>query len=320
MQSRIDAAHRDDRFSYEPMMNSHPDGNLSPTTFLGKSLRAPIWVSSMTGGTEMAGRINANLARACRDFGMGMGLGSCRPLLENSHRRRDFDLRHIIGDDLPLFGNLGVAQIEQMMIRGDLSPASRLVDDLKLDGLIIHVNPLQEWLQPEGDRFAHPPIETIQWVVNVNEFPVIVKEVGQGFGAGSMRALLKLPLAAIDFGAYGGTNFSTLELHRGSNEKEEAYGSLRHIGHTAEEMTNITNEVIGELGDGVQCHEIIISGGIDDFLDGYYLINKIKKNAIYGQASAFLRHARGDYEKLRKFVEMQVKGLSIAKAFFRIKP
>src|SRR5687768_10434015 len=93
----------DARFSYEPMLNAHPsaDHDLS-ISFLGKSLKAPLWVSSMTGGTEMALDINRRLAATCARFGLGMGLGSCRPLLENLQRIEDFDMRDIIGPELPL--------------------------------------------------------------------------------------------------------------------------------------------------------------------------------------------------------------------------
>ncbi|NTV84971.1 MAG: isopentenyl-diphosphate delta-isomerase, partial [Bacteroidales bacterium] len=140
----------DRRFFYEPMMAKHPAAGLAPFTFLGKTLRAPIWVSSMTGGTKLAGHINHNLAKVCREFGLGMGLGSCRPILDNEEHFEDFDMRGIIGDDLPFYANLGIAQLEEMVLKDDISPVNRLIERLRADGLIIHVNPLQEWLQPEG--------------------------------------------------------------------------------------------------------------------------------------------------------------------------
>ena len=82
-QSRTMSGELDRRFNYEPLMARHPSKDLPVLPMLGKQMRAPIWVSSMTGGTELAGKINRNLARVCHEFGLGMGLGSCRPLLES---------------------------------------------------------------------------------------------------------------------------------------------------------------------------------------------------------------------------------------------
>ncbi|MEZ4984466.1 MAG: isopentenyl-diphosphate delta-isomerase [Saprospiraceae bacterium] len=320
LKSQVEAAMLDGRFSYEPLLAAHPDTSNRPTTnWVGKTLRLPLWVSSMTGGTEKAYRINHNLAQACRDFGMGMGLGSCRPLLYGDERLKDFDIRPILGDDQILFANLGIAQLETLLAQNEIWRVSALVDKLRADGLIIHVNPLQEWLQPEGDRFLHPPIDTIQRVMEaLPDLPIIVKEVGQGMGRKSLEALLQLPLAAIDFAAAGGTNFARLELLRAAPARQAVYGPLSVIGHTAIEMTQMVNELITTLGDRRQCGFVIISGGIANFLDGFYLMKKLNISSIYGQASAFLQHAQGEYEALHAYVEMQARGLDVANAFLRI--
>lgn len=319
-QSRVSADMIDGRFYYEPLLQGHPSSTVHLTkTFLGKELRAPIWVSSMTGGTLMARTINHNLARACRDFGMGMGLGSCRSLLYSKEDLADFDVRSIIGDDLPLYGNLGIAQVEKLLIDRKTGHIDQLIDALRLDGLIVHINPMQEWLQPEGDPILQPPIETIRQLLEEADYPLIVKEVGQGMGRESLEALLRLPLAAIDFGASGGTNFALLELLRSGNHWTEELRVLAHVGHDAGEMVAITNQLIEDLAGQRQCEEIIVSGGITHFLDGYYLINKLRLNAIYGQASSFLKYAMGSYDQLYKFVETQVKGLSLAHTYLRVK-
>jgi len=165
----------DTRFYYEPMLSPHPQkGSLKLIPFLGKILKVPIWVSSMTGGTEKARTINGNLARACKDFGMGMGLGSCRQLLYSDEHLADFDVRGIMGEEAPLFANLGIAQVEKLIAKKDFSLVRRLLDKLQADGLIIHVNPLQEWMQPEGDRFEKAPLETIQAALQLSDFPIIV--------------------------------------------------------------------------------------------------------------------------------------------------
>ena len=319
-QSQVARAALDERFYYEPLLSAHPArGSLKSFLFLGKAMRVPMWVSSMTGGTELARTINHNLARACKDFGMGMGLGSCRSLLYSDDTLEDFDVRGIIGDGLPLFANLGVAQVEQLIEEGELYRAGELVNKLQADGLIIHVNPLQEWLQPEGDRFRQPPLQTITTFMEKMDIPVIVKEVGQGMGYESLKALMQLPLAAIDFAANGGTNFARLEMLRGDKQKAGIYEQLAYVGHSAAEMVALYNGLLNELGSSVACRQVIISGGVKNFLDGYYLIHKAEVAAVYGQASGFLKHARGDYEDLYGYVDAQIQGLELANAFLRVK-
>lgn len=310
----------DPRFYYEPLFAAHPEkGSLKPFTFLEKTFNVPMWVSSMTGGTDMARIINRNLARACGEFGFGMGLGSCRQLLYSDDYLEDFNVRPLLGEGVPLFANLGIAQLETLIERDEIGLIENLVTKLKADGLIIHVNPMQEWLQPEGDRFKKPPIETIQTLIQHLKMPLIVKEVGQGFGYESIKTLLQLPLAAVDFAAAGGTSFSKLELLRGPSEQQKTYNALAHIGHSAVEMVDFTNQIVTELGDNIRCRQLIVSGGIQDFLDGFYCLKKLNLPAIYGQASAFLKYAQGDYADLKAFIEMQIRGLELAEAFLRIK-
>ena len=318
--SQVARGELDQRFYYEPILAAHPQrDSLKSFLFLNKTFRVPMWVSSMTGGTEWAHTINHNLARACSDFGMGMGLGSCRALLYSDETLADFDVRAEIGDNLPLYANLGIAQLEQLIEKGELHRVKSLLQKLQANGLIIHVNPMQEWLQPEGDRFANPPLQTITTFLEKMDVSVIVKEVGQGMGYESLKVLFQLPLEAIDFAANGGTNFAKLELLRSDASKQEIYSQLANVGHSAEEMVTFTNDLIQQLGDKMQTRQVIISGGIQHFLDGYYLINKVQLPAVYGQASSFLQHARGTYEALYEYVEAQVQGLELAQAFLKVK-
>lgn len=308
----------DNRFCYEPILAAHPKKETTSFSFLGKTMKVPIWVSSMTGGTAWARKINYHLARACGEYGMGMGLGSCRQLLYSNEYFEDFNVRKLIGNQ-PLFANLGIAQVEKMLFEGAVHQIEELVKRLEADGLIIHVNPLQEWLQPEGDLITRPPIDTISEFLQLTDLKVIVKEVGQGMGYESLKALFQLPLEAIDFAASGGTNFAQLELLRSNAQKQMIYENLAKVGHSAEEMIQFTNLLINELGDKMKCKQVIISGGVKNYLDGYYYINKIQLPAIYGQASAFLKHAQESYEDLQTYIEAQVHGLALAKCFLRVR-
>lgn len=309
----------DERFYYEPMLSGHPKNSDEEFQFLGKKFAVPVWVSSMTGGTSSARSINENLARACKDFGLGMGLGSCRAILDDDTYFHDFDLRDIIGNERAFFANLGISQVEQLLASKKVNKINHLVSRLRADGLIIHVNPLQEWVQPEGDRIEHAPVNTIEQLLHMVDYPVIVKEVGQGIGPESLRRLLQLPLAAIEFAAFGGTNFSKVELLRQSeSERTKAYEAISNIGINAEAMVKIINRYV-EANQEITCKQLIISGGIKTFLDGFYLIKLSKLPAIYGQASAFLTYAEKGYEQLFQFIESQVSGLRLANAYLRIK-
>ncbi len=319
-QSKVESGELDARFYYEPLLSAHPErGSLPPFPFLGKTLRTPVWVSSMTGGTALANVINHNLARACAEFGMGMGLGSCRQLLYSDAHLADFDVRDTVGSDLPLYANLGVAQIEQLLEKNEQDRIPGLLHKLRADGLIVHVNPLQEAMQPEGDVFRRPPVETIQQLLQTLDIKVIIKEVGQGFGPASIRALLQLPIEAIEFAAAGGTNFAKLELLRSDPVKQLTFEKIAAVGHTATEMTGWLNAGVAESGLQVRVKNVIISGGVRDFLDGYFLLKKSSLPAVYGQASGFLKYARGEYAELQTFVEAQVRGLELAHAFLQVK-
>lgn len=310
----------DDRFYYEPLLNAHPDAQTIPlNSIAGKTLHLPLWVSSMTGGTEQAGRINRNLAKACKEFGMGFGLGSCRIILKDRYHFNDFNVRPYMGDEVPLFANLGIAQVEEILDQGQVQLIKDLIRDLSADGLIVHVNPLQEWLQPEGDKFKYAPLDTIKRLIDQLDARIIVKEVGQGFGPASLRELLSLPLEAIEFGAHGGTNFSTLELFRQNDLVKEQLMPLSSIGHSAEEMVNFVNGILSEPNADIKCKHLIVSGGLKNYLDGYYLIRKSKLNAVYAQASAFLKHATGEYSELKKYCELQQKGLQTCYQYLNIK-
>ena len=313
--SRTESTEADRRFHYEPMLSAHHDGIFKDFKFAGKSMTLPIWVSSMTGGTQRAGTINRNLATACGEFGMGMGLGSCRSLLDDNTHFPDFDVRQYMGDSAPLYANLGIAQVEKLIATGTEEKAESLVDKLKADGLIIHINPLQEAFQPEGDVLKVPPIDTVEAFSSKTNLRIIVKEVGQGIGPASMERLLALPLEAIEFGALGGTNFSKLELSRVAGGKSSHFDAFGRIGHTAAEMTTFVNEIVKKSS--TNCQQLIISGGITNIPDGYYLIQQSKLKAVFGMGSAFLKHAMDDYATLQAFVNQLKKALGIAQNYLR---
>lgn len=309
----------DNRFYYEPILSSHlTDESLLEVEFVDHTLKLPFWVSSMTGGTEKASVINENLAKACGQFGMGMGLGSCRYLLNNDEYLKDFQVKKYM-PDMPLYANLGIAQLEEIARENTWSVVAEMLKKLEVDGLFIHVNPLQEYAQPEGDRFLLSPLETIKHCLDNLDCPLIVKEVGQGMGPKSLQALLGLPLKAIEFASSGGTNFALLELLRSDEMKQNELRGITNIGHTAEQMVGFLNEIKRESPGNILVNDIIISGGVRGFLDNYYLRDKIDFNAVTGHASAFLRYALKGYSELSAYIEEQKKGLLVAHSYLQVK-
>lgn len=319
IKSRTGVDRKDNRFYYEPFLASFPQKDEKmPLNFLDKSFNYPIWISSMTGGTEKAKQINKNLAKIAGSFGLGMGLGSCRSLLFSDEYLDDFNVREYMPDQA-LYANLGIAQLEDLLENGQSLKIVELLDKLSADGLIVHVNPLQEFIQPEGDRIKNSPIRSLTKLLDKLDINVIVKEVGQGFGPESLRAMMKMPLKAIDFAAYGGTNFAKLELSRTSEMPRVQYRSLSYVGHTSLEMIDIVNGLKKEMGNEILCDQFIISGGISNFLDGYYGIKKIQFDSVYGMASGFLKFALKPYEYLEEQVGKHIEGLKMANAYLRIR-
>ncbi len=318
LESGMSSVEGDRRFSYEPMLNGHTVEDLDLSIEIaGKTMRHPLWISSMTGGTEKANTINHNLARLCGEYGLGMGLGSCRQLLYEDKRLSEFDVKHLMPDS-PLMINLGIAQIEELIKTNELAVIDRLIEKLSADGLIIHINPLQEWMQPEGDRIKVAPITTVQKLLEQASYPVMVKEVGQGFGRESIEALLKLPIEAIDLAGYGGTNFSKLELLRSDAQRAESFKPVLRLGHTCEEMLGYITDMYQLQSAKIQCKKVVFSGGIKGFLDGYYFINRCPMPSIYAQASAFLKYAM-DYDKLKAFAELEIEGMQMSHALLKVK-
>jgi len=319
LSSSMAAATIDRRFSYEPMLSGHVKKDLKLDQEVAKKqLKYPIWVSSMTGGTEKAKKINYNLAQLCGELGLGMGLGSCRQLLYEEKRVHEFDVRSLMPDN-PLMINLGIAQVEELIAKKETNRIKNLISKLKADGLIIHINPLQEWMQPEGDRIMIPPIETVSTLLAEVDYPVIIKEVGQGFGSASIAALLQLPLEAIELAGYGGTNFSKIELLRSDPSRVECYEPIYNLGHDCNQMLGYINDFVKNDPDKVKTKLIIFSGGIKGFLDGYYFTQKCLLPSIYAQASGFLKHAM-DYKQLKRYAEMQIEGLQMSHALLRLNP
>ena len=180
------------------------------TEVLGWHLRSPLFISCMTGGTERAHRINCVLAETAEEAGIALGLGSGRVLLERPAALATFAVRQL-APSVPLLANMGAVQLNRGVTASD---CARLVDMLGADALVLHLNPLQEALQPEGDTCFGGLLARIEETVAQLDVPVIVKEVGWGISPDLVACLVASGVAAVDVAGAGGTSWSEVERYR----------------------------------------------------------------------------------------------------------
>ena len=198
---------------YELPYCALPDSDLRrvdlSVRLLGRTLRAPILIGAMTGGTRHANAINGNLAVAAQELGLGLMLGSQRVMLEDPRATAGFLVRDKAPDVL-LLGNLGVAQLN----RGyGVEHVERAIADVDADALAFHTNPLQEALQRNGDGDFRGLVHRLAEVASRVEHPLVLKEVGHGLSADVVRAVREIGLAAVDVAGAGGTSWARVEQY-----------------------------------------------------------------------------------------------------------
>ena len=185
------------------------DIDLSQSLF-GKILPVPVMVSSMTGGTDEAAKLNRILAEAAQEVGLAMGVGSQRAAIKDPTLISTFQVRKFAPNIL-LFANLGAVQLNY---KYGLEEFQKAIEMIKADALILHLNPLQEALQPEGDTDFHNLTEKIARLKQKLMLPLIVKEVGWGISEQAAQLLMDAGVDAIDVAGAGGTSWSQVEMYR----------------------------------------------------------------------------------------------------------
>ena len=225
-------------------------------TFLGRRLEAPILISSMTGGFDLARKINRNLAAAAERLGLAMGVGSQRVALEEPSVASSFQVRDVAPNIL-LFGNLGAVQLNYGYT---IEHCRRAVEMIGADGLILHLNVLQEAAQPEGNRNFRGLTAQIAAVCRQAEFPVIVKEIGSGISADAAIRLRDAGVRAIDVAGRGGTSWYTVEARRAASPGQEAKSTFSAWGIP-------TDEALVQVRRAIPDFPLVASGGIRNGLD-----------------------------------------------------
>ena len=180
-------------------------------SFLGKQLQFPFIISSMSGGVAEATELNRNLAEAARETGCALGLGSIRPVLENPQRAESFRIARKTAPEAVILANLGLAQLIAGM---DMETVAKCCRELGVDGLIIHVNPMQEAIQPEGEANFKRGLPVIHDWVKAFPLPILVKEVGHGLSPDVVFRLREAGVDWIDVAGAGGTSWTRIETQR----------------------------------------------------------------------------------------------------------
>jgi isopentenyl-diphosphate delta-isomerase len=201
-------------FSHEALPELSLQAVDTSLELFGRRLQAPLLISSMTGGTREAARINQRLARAASAAGIALGVGSQRAALETPGLAASFQVRRYAPDVL-LFANLGAVQLNYDY---GLEECLRAVRMVEADALILHLNPLQEALQVGGNTDFGGLAKKIGHVCRALGVPVVVKEVGWGISERTAKLLSEAGVAAIDVAGAGGTSWSQVEMHRAPDE------------------------------------------------------------------------------------------------------
>ena len=232
------------------------------TTFLNRRLGAPLLVSSMTGGPERADGINRAIAEAAQHLRIAFGVGSQRVALEGDTAalaRGGFG-RHLrdAAPDVPILANFGAAQLRAS--NGN-DMARRAIDMIGADALIVHLNPLQEVVQPEGDRDWHGVLAALTALQKKSAVPVIVKEVGAGISGAVAKRLWDAGIQIIDVAGAGGTSWAAVEAERTTDQRAKAIAApFRDWGIP-------TAQAVVDVRAACPAATVIASGGLRDGVD-----------------------------------------------------
>ncbi len=262
------------------------------TNLLGKQLGAPILISSMTGGTAQAKEINYRLAEVAQEYKLAMGVGSQRVAIEKPAVADTFQVRQIAPDIL-LLANIGAVQLNY---RYGIAECLRAVELLEADALILHLNPLQECIQPHGDTNFKGLLDRIATVCQQLPVPVIVKEVGNGISASMAQQLIAAGVSGIDVAGAGGTSWAKVESERAQTALQ------RRLGETFGDWGIPTTECITTIRQISPTIPLIASGGVRNGLD---IAKAIALGAdVAGLALPFLQAADSSTTAVQELVQI----------------
>ncbi len=288
------------RFQHRALPELHLDDVDISTIFLGRQLKAPYLISSMTGGPARAESINLAIAEAAGRLGIAFGVGSQRVALEAAGSAGfDKRLRQMAGN-VPILANFGAAQLKTW---DGMAMAERALDMIDADALIIHLNPLQEAVQEGGDRDWGGLLARIAEIARRSAKPVVVKEVGSGISGDTARQLVEAGVAVIDVAGVGGTSWAAVEGARAADPARQA------IAAAFRDWGIPTAVAVADVRRACPTTPIIASGGIRDGVDA---AKAIRLGAdLVGQAAGVLAAAIEGPDAIAAHVDVLVTQLRI---------
>ncbi len=269
--------------------------------FLGRTLKAPLLISAMTGGPARAEAINGHLAEAAEALGIALAVGSQRVAIEGSGQSGiDRTLRRL-APSVPLLANLGGAQLAAGW---GTDQARRAVEMIEADALVIHLNPLQEALQPEGDSRWRGVLAGIEGLVRDLSVPVVAKEVGAGLSAKVARRLVEAGVGVVDVAGFGGTNWAAVEAARTADP------TARAVAEGFATWGLPTPLAIASVRAACPDVTVVGSGGIRNGIDA---AKAIRLGAdVVGQAGPNLKAALQSTEAVVQAIGATIRQLRIA--------
>ncbi|WP_332654642.1 type 2 isopentenyl-diphosphate Delta-isomerase [Brevundimonas sp.] len=267
--------------------------------FLGRRLKAPLLISAMTGGPARAEAINTRLAEAAQHLGIALAVGSQRAALAADGPTPGLDMAlRLKAPDTPILANIGAAQLTRGF---GVDEARRVLDMIAADALVVHLNPLQEACQPEGDRDWWGVGAALEALVKALDAPVVVKETGAGLSGATARRLADMGVAAIDVAGAGGSNWAMVEGERAVDADDKA-----HAAGFAD-WGIPTARAIAEARAACPKTLIIGSGGVADGVDA---AKAIRLGAdMVGQAAGVLQAATVSTEAVVDHFQTMIRQL-----------
>jgi len=288
------------RFQHEALPEIDFEEIRTETEFLGRRLKAPFLISSMTGGTERAEQINRNLAELAERRGWSFGVGSLRAALEHPELLGSFQVRRI-APNVPILANLGAVQLNYGF---GYDECMRAVEAIQADALVLHLNSMQEVFQPEGNTNFRGLLARIADLCRRMPIPVGVKEVGWGIGGGTAERLLEAGAAFIDVAGAGGTSWSQVEKHRATDLVSRA--AAEAFADWGIPTADCVAQIYARRPDAA----IIASGGLATGVDAAKAIALGARLAGFGRS--LLRPAVSSPEELDFLAERLERELRIA--------
>ncbi|OGM32082.1 type 2 isopentenyl-diphosphate Delta-isomerase [Candidatus Woesebacteria bacterium RIFCSPHIGHO2_01_FULL_44_21] len=296
----------DNGFSkYRFVHNALPEINFDEidlsTTFLNKKVNYPFFISCMTGGVAEGLKINRNLAGAAQKYGIAMGVGSQRAAVEHPELAKLFMAREV-APDIPLIANVGLVQLNYGFTYKEFQ---KCVDMIEADALAVHINPIQEVIQPEGDRNFKGLLPKLTKLIDKVLVPIIAKEVGFGVSYDVARRLYRAGIRIIDTAGWGGTSWAVVEGNRRDGYKElgDLFGtwgipsaeSITQVSKLAKQKRDLTVLGSGGVRDGIEIAKALALGA-----------------DLVGIAMPFAKAALVSQEAVEKLIERLAMELKVA--------